>query len=314
MEEVEQKEPRQQRKASAKLKPVRPWTALIFWLLLNLVWIGAVPMPTEHPVMEPDSGFREWHDMKVPEVLGRELPLHIECSFEPGTAAGESVRVVWSLKEDTVEDPMEVRNWEGNLGDDCAASDHSVSGGVYVLHVELFYANGTKVDRSNVAEVSDIDFHMQYWIYQPFRTEGFIAANLLGFTVLVVDQAILHLRRRRKLLKMTNLPLHKLRQREEWEQLVDSMEGGDEAEVERFVIPTDDTAEAERERVRKQFAAQEAEREAAEEKESEIPEEAKKDLVGEFEGTEAGLTGELKADEKLRTVRDIWRRIEEDEG
>jgi hypothetical protein len=113
---------------------------------------------------------------------------------------------------------------------------------------------------------------------------------------------------------MTNLPLHKLRQREEWEQLVDSMEGGDEAEVERFVIPTDDTAEAERERVRKQFAAQEAEREASEEAESEIPEEAKKDLVGEFEGTEAGLTGELKADEKLRTVRDIWRRIEEDEG
>ena len=166
----------------------------------------------------------------------------------------------------------------------------------------------------DVAEVSDIDFHMQYWIYQPLRTEGFIAANLLGFTVLVVDQAFLHLRRRRKLLKMTNLPLHKLRQREEWEQLVDSMEGGDEADVERFVMPTDNTAEAERERLRKQFAAQEAEREAAEEEESEIPEEAEKDLVGEFEGTEEGLKGELEADEDLRTVRDIWRRIEEDEG
>ena len=313
-EKVEQKESRQERKSPAKLKPVRPWTALILWLLLNLIWIGALPMATEHPVMEPDSGFREWHEMEVPEVLGRDLPLHIECSFEPETAAGESVRVVWSLKEDTVEDPMEVRTWDANLGDDCAASDHTVPGGVYVLHVELFYANGTKVDRGNVAEVSDIDFHMQYWIYQPVRKEGFIAANLLGFTVLVFDQSIRHLRRRRKLLKMTNLPLHKLRQREEWEQLVDSMEGGDEADVERFVMPTDNTAEAERERLRKQFAAQEAEREAAEEEESEIPEEAEKDLVGEFEGTEEGLKGELKADEDLRTVRDIWRRIEEDEG
>lgn len=314
MEEAEQEEARKKRKASAKLKPVRPWTALIFWLLLNLIWISAVPMATEHPVMEPDSRFREWHDMEVPELLGRDLPLHIECSFKPQTAADESVRVVWSLREDSVEDPMEIRSWNGSLGDDCAASDHTVPGGVYVLHVELFYANDTKVDRSNVVEVSDIDFHMQYWIYQPVRKEGFIAANLLGFTVLVFDQSIRHLRRRRKLLKMTNLPLHKLRQKEEWEQLVDSMDGRDEADVERFVMPTDNTAEDDRERLRKQFAAQEAEREAAEEQESEIPEEAEKDLIGKFEGTEEGLKGDLKVDDDLRTVRDIWRRIEEDEG
>ena len=313
MEEAEQEEARKKRKASAKLKPVRPWTALIFWLLLNLIWISAVPMATEHPVMEPDSGFREWHNMEVPELLGHDLPLHIECSFKPQTAADESVRVVWSLREDSVEDPMEIRTWNGSLGDDCAASDHTVPGGVYVLHVELFYANDTKVDRSNVAEVSDIDFHMQYWIYQPVRKEGFIAANLLGFTVLVFDQSIRHMRRRRKLLKMANLPLHKLRQKEEWEQLVDSMEGRDEADVEQFVMPTDNTAEADRERLRQQFAAQEAEREAAEEEESKIPEEAEKDLIGKFEGTEEGLKGDLKVDEDLRTVRDIWRRIEEDE-
>ena len=172
MEEAEQEEARKKRKASAKLKPVRPWTALIFWLVLNLIWISAVPMATEHPVMEPNSGFREWHNMEVPELLGHDLPLHIECSFQPQTAADESVRVVWSLREDSVEDPMEIRTWNGSLGDDCAASDHTVPGGVYVLHVELFYANDTKVDRSNVPEVSDIDLHMQYWIYQPVRKEG----------------------------------------------------------------------------------------------------------------------------------------------
>ena len=37
------------------------------------------------------------------------------------------------------------------------------------------------------------------------------------------------------------------------------------------------------------------------------------DLVGEFEGTEKGLKGDLEADEDIHTVRDIWRRIEEDE-
>ena len=113
---------------------------------------------------------------------------------------------------------------------------------------------------------------------------------------------------------MTNLPLHKLRQKEEWEQLVDSMEGGDGADVERFVMPTANTAEAERERMRKQFAAQEeAQKEAATEGESDISEEEIMDLVGEFEGTEKGLKGELEADEDIHTVRDIWRRIEEDE-
>ena len=91
------------------------------------------------------------------------------------------------------------------------------------------------------------------------------------------------------------------------------MEGGDEADVEQFVMPTDNTAEADRGRLRQQFAAQEAERETAEEEESKIPEEAEKDLIGKFEGTEEGLKGDLKVDEDLRTVRDIWRRIEEDE-
>ncbi len=310
----EQKESRDKRKPSEKLKPVRPWTALIFWVLLNLIWIAALPMPAQHPVMEPNTGFREWHDMEVPEVIGRELPLHIECSFEPKTEADKSVRVVWSLRTDTVDDPIEVRTWDANLGDDCATSEHSVPGGDYVLHVELFYANGTKIDRSNVAEVSDISFHMQYWIYQPVSKEGFVAANLLGFTILVFDQSIRHRRRRRKLDKMTNLPLHKLRQKEEWEQLVDSMEGGDEADVERFVMPTANTAEAERERMRKQFAAQEeAQMEAATEGESDISEKEIMDLVGEFEGTEKGLKGDLEADEDIHTVRDIWKRIEEDE-
>jgi len=157
-EEVEQKESRQERKSPAKLKPVRPWTALIIWLLLNLIWIGALPMATEHPVMEPDSGFREWHEMEVPEVLGRDLPLHIECSFEPETAAGESVRVVWSLKEDTVEDPMEVRTWDANLGDDCAASDHTVPGGVYVLHVELVVGACSACSPVSTADTVDFVF------------------------------------------------------------------------------------------------------------------------------------------------------------
>ena len=160
-----------------------------------------------------------------------------------------------------------------------------------------------------------VDASVEMLVGAELETDGkIVAANLLGFTILVFDQSIRHRRRRHKLDKMTNLPLHKLRQKEEWEQLVDSMEGGGETDVERFVMPTANTAEAERERMRKQFAAQEeAQMEAATEGESDISEKEIMDLVGEFEGTEKGLKGDLEADEDIHTVRDIWRRIEEDE-
>ena len=107
------------------------------------------------------------------------------------------------------------------------------------------------------------------------------------------------------------MPLHKRRQKEEWEQLSHSMAGGQAAEVEDLVgfqdQDVDDSMEMQRRRMREQFAAQTGEADGDTDAFVDEEEVDQDDELG--SGTTEGLTGAVKEDRNIRTVGDLWRRL-----
>ena len=90
-------------------------------------------------------------------------------------------------------------------------------------------------------------------LWEPFRTEGFVVANLLGLSLGIADRAIREIMRRRNESRVRNMPLHKRRQKEEWEQLAHSMSGGGPVDVDDLVgfelQPQSESAEMQRKRM-----------------------------------------------------------------
>jgi len=127
----------------------------------------------------------------------------------------------------------------------------------------------------------------------------------------IADRAIRGIIRRRKESLVRNMPLHKRRQKEEWEQIAHSMSGGDAVEVEDLIDfqpeSTGESMEMQRRRMREQFAAQSAEADGDTDVFVDDDAVEQDDELG--PGTTEGLTGKVEADRSIRTVGDIWRRL-----
>ena len=302
--------------------PIRPWATLITWLLLNMIWMGLSPIGTPHPVLSEDGGHRENYPMTVPDVMGNTLRLEITCEVEPVSPQFDGVTVSWTLWN--IEDKAANEAFGGGddayapeashlgrIDKDCSRLNESVRPGEYELRIEFFYANGTKVLYDDIDNTVKVEFNMMYWIYEPLEQTGYIVANVLGFLILFTDQAARRWMKRRRLAVLSRIPLHKQRHREEWDALNEGMEGKGDAVVESFQIEMGSDSEKERERIRKQFAEAAA---AIEEDDEPIDEgeiEADAEELG--EGTISGLEGEAKVDKDIRTVGDIYKRMEDDE-
>ncbi|MEC8927008.1 MAG: hypothetical protein VYB17_01960, partial [Candidatus Thermoplasmatota archaeon] len=125
------------------------------------------------------------------------------------------------------------------------------------------------------------------------------------------DRAIRGIIRRRREALIRNMPLHKRRQKEEWEHLSHSMDGGEAVEVEDLVgfqeQGADESMEMQRRRMREKFAAQTVEADGDTDAFVDEDEIDQDDELG--SGTIEGLTGEVKEDRSIRTVGDLWRRL-----
>jgi hypothetical protein len=303
--------------------PIRPWAALITWLLLNVIWMAASPIGTPQPVLSEDGAHREFYWMTVPDVQGNTLRLEVDCDMTPASAEHEGVMVswtLWNIEEKIASDALgegdstyaPKASYFGRVDKDCSRMNESVEPGEYELQIQFFYANGTKVARDDVERVVDAEFHMMYWIYEPLEKTGYLVANVLGFLILVTDQGARRFMKRRRLAALAYVPLHKQRHREEWDSLQEGMDGRGEAAVESFQIEMGSTSEVERERIRRQFADAAAatmddDDEAIDEGEVVAGDE------GLGEGTTVGLEGKTKVDKDIETVRDLYRRMEDDE-
>lgn len=297
--------------------PIKPWAAIITWLMLNLIWMGLSPMATPHPVLSEKGGHREYYEMAVPNVLGSELPFEIDCQFRTTYSEHSNTTASWELWEvgelqradsGDFDDPFPepTRAWSGGLDENCGDYGDTISPGEYILEFRFYSANGTRITWDEAGRIVDGEFTMRYWIYSPHQTTGYIIANILGILILVTDQAVRRMKKRKRLAK--KLPLHKQRHKEEWDSLHEKMEGDGGAAVESFQIELGATSESEREEMRKRFEeSTEDESDDSEIPESEITQ--TDDKLG--EGTVAGLEGKMKVDKDIQTVGDLWKRMED---
>ena len=301
--------------------PIRPWAAIVTWLMLNLIWMSFSPMATPHPVLSEEGGHREYYEMTAPDVLGAELPFEIDCKFGTTYSEHSNITASWELWEvgtkekvdsgefDDPTSPLSgpTRMWSGGLNENCGDSGGTISPGEYVLEFRFYSVNGTRITWDEAGRIVDGEFTMRYWIYSPHQTTGYIIANVLGVLILVTDQAVRRTRRRKRLMKK-KLPLHKQRHKEEWESLKEEMESDGEANVESFQIELGATSESEREEMRKRFE----ESTEDESDDSEIPESEVTQSDDELgRGSVAGLEGKTKVSKDIQTVGDLWKRMED---
>ena len=90
--------------------------------------------------------------------------------------------------------------------------------------------------------------------------QGYVVLNILGLILFITDGVIRKWMKQKRESKVRALPLHKQRQKEDWENVVQSMSGGDAVDVEDLMIhqqSADESMELQRKRMREQFSAQE---------------------------------------------------------
>ena len=298
---------KKKKKDEKKNARMRFIATLVTWLLLNLIWLQASQAIAVNEVNEHGRQINGNYVLNVPNMMkmDREIPVDLSCDFKPKNS---TVPVVWVQIQHQSPDGENSIVWEGNSTDDCPDFAFSLTPGKHSFYTTVLQGEDADLYPSrNLSAEMELGMHL----WQPFRIEGFIVANVLGLFLGIADRAIRGIIRRRREALIRNMPLHKLRQKEEWEQITHSISGGEAVEVEDLVgfqeEDADESMEMQRRRMREKFAAQTAE--ADDDTDAFIDEEAmdQDDELG--SGTTEGLTGEVEEDESIRTVGDLWRKL-----
>tara|TARA_B100001146_G_scaffold23946_1_gene18141 strand:- start:4983 stop:5942 length:960 start_codon:yes stop_codon:yes gene_type:complete len=280
---------------------------LVTWLLLNLIWLQASQAIAVNEVNEHGREINGNYVLNVPNMMkmDREIPVDLSCDFQPKNS---TVPIVWVRIQHETPDGENSIVWEGNSTDDCPDFAFSLTPGKHSFYTTVVQEDGADLYPSrNLSAEMELGMHL----WEPFRIEGFVAANLLGLFLGIADRAIRGIIRRRREALIRNMPLHKLRQKEEWEQLSHTMAGGEAVEVEDLVgfqeHGPDESMEMQRRRMREQFAAQSVEADG--DTDTFVDDDAidQDDELG--PGTTEGLTGAVEEDRSIRTVGDLWRRL-----
>lgn len=306
------KKPKKDTKENAKKNARTRFIAtLVTWILLNLIWLQASQAVAVNEINKHGrDDFDGHYILDVPNMLktDREIPVDLSCDFKKNSTDSPVVLVRIEHELPSGETSL---IWEGDSTDDCPDYALSLSPGKHVFKTTVSFANDSNAWTHLSAEM-ELGMH----IWEPLRFEGFIVANALGLLLGIADRAIRNIIRRRRDASIRNMPLHKLRQKEDWEQIAHSMSGGDAVEVGDLVgfieQEADDSAEVQRRRMREKFAAQSSE--TVDEDDDLIDDEAidQDDELG--QGTTEGLTGEVEEDRNIRTVGDLWRKLSGNES
>ena len=298
-------------KGSKKNGRTRFLATLVTWILLNLIWLQASHAIAVNEVNEHGRQLNGNYVLTIPDMLkmDRETSVDLNCDFKPVNETSSIVTVRLQYHESGLDDDEKEIIWEGDSDEDCPDVQLQLSPGKYNFYTTVILEDGSAdvYPSRNLSAEMDLGIH----IWEPFRVEGFIAANLLGLFLGIADRTIRQIMRRRKEALVRNMPLHKRRQKEEWEQVMTSMSGGDAAEVNDLIGfqpgEADQSMELQRKNMREKFAAQAAE---ADGDTDEFVDETLDELEEELgKGTTEGLTGKVEEDRNIRTVGDLWRRL-----
>ena len=280
---------------------------LVTWLLLNLIWLQASQAIAVNEVNKHGLDINGKYVLDVPNMMkmDREIPVDLSCDFRPKNSTSPVVQV--RIQHETPSGENSIV-WEGNSTDDCPDFAFSLTPGKHMFYTTVVLDDGADLYPSRNLS-ADMELGMHLW--EPFRMEGFVAANVLGLFLGIADRAIRGILKRRREALVRTMPLHKRRQKEEWEQIAHSMTGGDAVDVEDLVgfqeQGADESMEMQRRRMREQFAAQTSEADGDTDEFVDEDGVEQDDELG--PGTTEGLTGKVKEDQSIRTVGDLWRRL-----
>lgn len=298
------KKPKKDAKKNAR---TRFLATLVTWILLNLIWLQASQAIAVNEVSKHGRDVNGKYTLDIPNMMGldRDIPVDLVCDFEPKNATAPIVVV--RIQHETPSGELSTV-WEGNSTDDCPDFSMSLESGKHIFYTTVIQGDGVDLYPSrNLSAEMELGMHL----WEPFRLEGFVVANALGLFLGIADRAIRRVLQRKQEALIRNMPLHKRRQKEDWEQISHSMSGGNAVDVEDLIgfqpQESDESMEMQRRRMRDQFAAQSAEVDG--DTDPFVDEDAI-DQDGELgPGTTEGLTGKLEEDRNIRTVGDLWRRL-----
>ena len=311
--DAEASEGLQPKKRKEKSARIRWATTIITWLLFNLMWTYAIDAPTEVEVMTHNGKLQDDYEHNIPNIifLNKDVPLVVECDFKVKEGEEKYLIEFW------VEDSKAKRTllWEGDTSEECPDLELSLAPGRYHFLTEYRTASGSVSIGGPTPITGEITMNMYLW--KPLTTQGYIFLNVLGLILVITDGVIRRWLKQRRAERERFLPLHKQRQKEDWEQVVGTMSGGDAVDVEDLMIhqqSADESMEMQRKRMREQFSAQEQVASADDGDTEELIDDVLADDLEELgEGTTKGFEGELQRDENIRTVGDLWKQLSDDD-
>ncbi|MCS5534522.1 MAG: hypothetical protein NZ802_01570, partial [Candidatus Poseidoniales archaeon] len=199
---------KKKKKDEKKNARMRFIATLVTWLLLNLIWLQASQAIAVNEVNEHGRDINGNYVLNVPNMMkmDREIPVDLSCDFKPKNS---TVPVVWVQIQHQTPNGENSIVWEGNSTDDCPDFAFSLTPGKHSFYTTVLQGEDADLYPSrNLSAEMELGMHL----WQPFRIEGFIVANVLGLFLGIADRAIRGIIRRRREALIRNMPLHKLRQ------------------------------------------------------------------------------------------------------
>ena len=199
-------------------------TTLITFVLLNIIWTGALTTSAEQHIISPDSEIVTEYRFDGPDILGREIPFHV--NYEINEVEGmDPSEVIINLE---LSDGTIVKIHEGG-SNKSSSEDYSLLPGPSAFLVTIKQGGQIYPVPSDIVE---IDLRTEMELYTPIRVEGYIIANLLALVLIVTDRTLRSWAASRRS-KRGNPVVRKLR--EEWKEVEKSISGGEAVDVDDLI-------------------------------------------------------------------------------
>ena len=157
-------------------------TAIVTFVLLNLIWTGALQATAEQDVIAPGSDIIQDYPFTIPDLHGRDIPLHVMFTVETLEGATNS-DIVLMLEDSSGERTTLYSSTSEGVVDRWITMPPGSS--MFILIV----SNSTgqiSLPKQHVV----IDLQTEMDLYGPIQMEGYIAANILAIGLLISDRAV----------------------------------------------------------------------------------------------------------------------------
>ena len=264
----------------------RMYFMLVLWLSINLIWLTLHQQPSLNQVYTPDTQFNQNHTVEVPNLLSsnKSIPFTLHCNFD-FSEEGEGLKSNFTLdfvhltlsQENSI-----IHEWGGEIGRDCPSWSTELKPGNYNLH--------TRIDVDSRMIEGALEYEL--YVFLNFSIEGYLIANALGL-----------------LFVLSEIPRGKNKTKQgkgsRWKPKAWDMDDATK-EVEVGLITTTEDEETivseDIAKQRKQYE-EEVQRDSLNLIPEKVPVEQPDVLKG---GDDSILKGELRADERIQRVSDIY--------